>query len=58
MIHFSAPKAPKNGNFWKFLGKIGLNDSFFGAASGENFEKFHYFSDKSPSFLKVEDFIV
>ena len=25
---FSAPKAPKNGNFWKILGKIGLSDPF------------------------------
>ena len=25
---FSAPKAPKNGNFWKFLGNIGFSDQF------------------------------
>ena len=25
---FSAPKAPKKGNFWKFLGKIMFSDQF------------------------------
>ena len=26
--HFSEPKAPKNGTFWKFVGKLGLSDTF------------------------------
>ena len=25
---FLTPKAPKNGNFWKILGKIGFSDQF------------------------------
>ena len=50
---FSAPKAPKNGNFWKFLGKIGFSNQFL----AKNFEKFRHFRENSPNFVKVEDFI-
>ena len=57
---FSAPKAPKNGNFWKFLGKIGLSGQFL-APQAPNFffffYKFRYFSEKSPNVVKVEAFI-
>ena len=40
-----------------FFGKIGLSDPFFGSVGAENFEKFQYFSETSPNFVKVEDFI-
>ena len=54
----SAPKANLgNGNFWKFFRKTGFSDQFFGITGAENFGKFWYFSDKSPNFAKVEDFI-
>ena len=40
-----------------FAGDLGLNDPFFGAACAINFEKFRYFSEKLPYFVKVEDLI-
>ena len=57
VTHFSAPKAPKNGNFWKVFGKNWVKWHIFGAAGAENFEKFWCFSEKSPIFEKFEDFI-
>ena len=54
---FSAPIAPKNGNLWKLLGKIGFSDQFFGAAGAKNFDIYRYFGEKSPNFVKVEAFI-
>ena len=54
---FSAPKAPKKSNFWKFLGKNYVQWPIFGAAGAENFDKSQYLSEKSPNFDKFEDFI-
>ena len=57
VTHFSAPKAPKNGYFWEMFGKNWVKRHIFRAAGAENFEKFRYFSNKSPNFVKVNDFI-
>ena len=52
VTHFSAPKAPKNGNFWNILGINWVKWHIFGAVGAENFEKFRYFGEKSPNFVK------
>ena len=56
--HYPAPNALKNGNFWKFLGKNWVKWHIFGAAGDENFDKFWYLNEKSPIFVKVEDFLI
>ena len=57
VTHFSAPKPPKNGNFWKLFRKNGLSDTFLAPQAQNFFEKFRYSSEKSPNFVTVEDFI-
>ena len=42
------------GAYGKFLENIGVSDTFL---ASENFEKYQYFSEKLPNFVKVEDFI-
>ena len=45
---------------WELLEIFGENWvkwPIFDAAGAENFEIFRYFSEKSPNFVKVEDFI-
>ena len=44
------------GNFGIFWGNW-VKWPIFCAAGSENYEKFRYFSEKSPTFVKVEDFI-
>ena len=41
----------------KMFGQNYVQWPIFGAAGAENFVKFRYFSEKSPNFVKTEDFI-
>ena len=54
--HFSAPKALTNGKLGKFLGKFLLCDPIL-APQVPKIKKIRYFSEKSPDFVKLEDFI-
>ena len=41
----------------KLFGKIWVKWHIFGATVAKKFEKFLYFSEKSPNFVRVEDSI-
>ena len=43
--------------FLKIFGKNCVQWPVSGAAGAENFDRFWYFSEKSPNFVKVEAFI-
>ena len=49
----AAEKCEKLGD----LGEYWIKWHILGASGAENFEKFRYFSKKSPNFVKAKDFI-
>ena len=49
--------APKNGNFWKFLGEIGFSDQFLAPQAPKILRNLGILEKKSPYFVKDEDFI-
>ena len=55
--HFFGAEGAEKWEFLKIFGQNYVQWPIFGAAGAENFVKFRYFSEKSPNFVKVEDFI-
>ena len=51
---FSAPKAPKNGNFWKFLGIIGLSDTFLAPQEPKILKNFGILAKNHPNLWKLK----
>ena len=54
---FFGVEGAKNGNFWKFLGNIGLRDQFLTPQEPKILWNFCIFSKNSPITVKQEDFI-
>ena len=54
---FFGAEGAKKWELLEIFGKNWVKWHIFGSAGAENFEKFRYFSEKSPNFVKVEDFI-
>ena len=55
--HFFGAEGAEKWELLKIFGQNYVQWPIFGAAGAENFVKFRYFSEKSPNFVKVEDFI-
>ena len=51
---FSAPKAPKNGNFWKILGKIVFSDHFFAPQAPKILRNFGILVKNRPILRKLK----
>ena len=51
---FSAPKAPKNMNFWKFLGKIGFSDQFLALQEPKILRNFGILVKNRPILWKLK----
>ena len=55
--HFFGAEGAEKWELLKIFGQNYVQWPIFGAAGAENFVKFRYFSEKSPNFVKTEDFI-
>ena len=55
--HIFGAEGAEKWELLKIFGKNRVQWPILGAADAENFDKFRYFSEKSPNFVKVEAFI-
>ena len=53
LTHFSALKAPKNGNFWKFVWKIEVNNPFFALQAPTIWNDFDILENSRPILWKL-----